>query len=195
MAELVGFESARIGIYNSFSDEHIAPEKILTIDAASGGTMGANIQNLNYAVTKQYASDIAYRISGKGHGDITCAFTAADIPPEIVNQITGAVKESGIYKVTKDTVAPYCSLLLISHDSGNPAKKIYLALLKGQFGYPDRNPQTNQAQETDVTDALTFTAIDRHSDGVAYAEGYEADTEFTEAAFLDFVFPPVVPTP
>jgi phi13 family phage major tail protein len=188
MAELVGFESARIGIYNSFNDEHVDPDKIFSIDAENGGTMGANIQNLNYAVAKQYASDIAFKISGKGHGDITCAFTAADIPPDVLNEITGATKNAqGIYVVTKDTQAPYCVLEMISHDSDG--KMVYLALLKGQFGYPDRNPQTNQATETDVTDALTFTAIDRQSDSAAYAEAYEADPDFNPSNWANFVFP------
>jgi phi13 family phage major tail protein len=191
VAELVGFESARIGIFTSFSVEKVDPTKLFSINAQKGGTLGANIQNLNYTPTIQYASDVAYKVSGKGHGAVTVALTAIDIPPDVLNQITGATKnDKGIYVVDKNTQAPYCALELISHDSDN--KKVYLAVLKGQFGYPDRNPQTNNANETDYTDALTFTAIDRQSDGAVYAEAYEADATFTEADWDTFVFPPVV---
>lgn len=192
MATLVGFESARIGIFNSYEDEHVAAEKIFTVDASKGGVLGANIQNLNYTATPIYASDSIYRISGKGTGAVTCAFTAEDIDQVILNEITGAVKnDKGIYTIGKGTVAPYCALELISHDIDG--KKVYLALLKGQFGYPDRNPQTNQAQETDATDALTFTAVNRKADGLVYCEAYEADEGFTEANWDTFVFPVTTP--
>lgn len=192
MSMLVGFESARIGIFNAFDDEHIAAAKIFTIDATQGGVLGANIQNLNYTATPVYASNTVYRIAGKGHGAVTCALTAEDIPHDVIAQITGAVKNaSGIYTIGKDTVAPYCALELISSDSdGN---KVYLSLLKGMFGFPDRNPQTNNAQETDFTDALTFTAVDRKSDGLTYAEAFGTDVGFTEEAWDAFVFPPVTP--
>nr|DAL94693.1 MAG TPA: major tail protein [Caudoviricetes sp.] len=190
MAMLVGFEQAQIGIYNSFNDEHIDPSKIFTVDSKSGGTLGANIQNLNYSPTTVYASDIAYRISGKGHGAITVAFTAEDIPIDIIYQICGATKDNdGGYRITKDTIAPYCSLLLISHDSEQPnPKHVYLAVLKGQFGFPERNPQTNNANETDATDSLTFTAIDRLN-GDTYKEFYESDADFDANKMMDFVFP------
>lgn len=185
---LVGFESARIGILNSFDDEGIDPAKIFTVDANAGGTLGANITNLNYTPTINYASDVAYRISGKGHGAITCAFTAEDIPIDIMAQITGMIKNAqGIYTVGKDTQAPYCAIELVSHDADN--NKVYLSLLKGQFGVPDRNPQTNQAQETDTTDAITFTGIDRKSDGLAFAEGHAADETFQEEQWNSFIFP------
>lgn len=188
MSMLVGFDSAKIGIFNSFSDEHVTAENIFTIDKTKGGTLGANIQNLNYSPQISYASNVAYRISGKGHGAVTVAFTAMDIPQDLIAKITGATKNAqGIYVVTKDTRAPYCSLMMQSQDADG--KKVYLAVLKGQFGFPDRNPQTNNANETDYTDALTFTAIDRLSDGAAYAEGYEADLDFNAENFLDFVFP------
>lgn len=192
MAMLVGFASARIGLFNSEDDEHVDPAKIFTIDSTQGGTLGANIQNLNYTPTINYASDVAYRVSGKGTGAVTCQLTASDIPIETLYEITGMQKSvEGIYTLGKDTKAPYCALELISHDSDG--KKVYLALLKGVFGFPDQNPQTNQAQETDQTDALTFTALNRKSDGLVFAEAFESDTTFTEPAWDSFVFPVPVP--
>jgi phi13 family phage major tail protein len=192
MSQLVGCESARIGIFNAFDDEHIDPTKIFSLNAAVGSLLGANIQNLGYQTTIQYGSDTVFRVSGKGHGAITCALTANDIPDSIIAQITGeTVPDSdGIYKLGKDTQAPYCALELISHDIHN--NMVYLALLKGIFTHGDINPQTNQAQETDATDAITFTSVDRISDGLAYAHANSGDTGFTETAWNSFVFPPVV---
>jgi phi13 family phage major tail protein len=184
---LVGFERLRIGIYNSFDDETIEPENIYTVLAKSGGPQGLNIQNLNYGTTPQYGGDQVVRIAGKGTGAVTAALTALNLPFDLVNKITGAKKINGIYQLTKDTVAPYCSIEAMSHDADG--KQAFLALVKGQFGYPDRNPQTNQAQETDSTDALTFTAVTRLSDSLVYSEGYEADSEFSLTNWQGLVFP------
>ncbi|MDD9149336.1 phage tail protein [Sporolactobacillus sp. CQH2019] len=188
MAMLVGFESARIGILDD--NEQVDPAKIFTINGQQGGTLGANISNLNYTPTINYASNIAYRVSGKGTGAATCTLTTEDIPMDIIYQITGATKnENGIYTIGRDTQAPYCALEMISGDSGVPSKKVYLALLKGVFGFPALNPQTNNAAEVDFTDSLTFTCLNRKSDDLVFAEGFEADSSFQEASWTQFVFP------
>ncbi len=191
MAMLVGFESARIGILDD--NEQVDPAKIFTINAQAGGTLGANITGLNYTPTIQYASDVAYRVSGKGTGSVTCTFTAEDIPMDIIYQITGAVKNAnGIYVVGKDTQAPYTALEMISHDADNGL--VYLGLLKGVFGFPNVNPQTNQAAETDATDSLTFTALNRQSDGLVFAEAFASDEGFQSTNWNSFVFPAVTGT-
>lgn len=188
MAMLVGFESARIGIFNSETDEHIDPSKIFTVDAQQGGALGANITNLNYTPTPVYASNSIYRVSGKGTGAVSCAFTAEDIPMDIIYQITGADKnENGIVTIGRDTVAPYCALELISSDRDK--NKVYLSLLKGVFGFPNYNLQTNAAQEVDVTDALTFTCVNRKSDNLVFAQAFASEAGFTETAWDSFIFP------
>lgn len=190
MGMLVGFESARTGFMDAGA-ETFASDNIFTINNSSGGVMGANITNLNYTPTIVYAGDSPYRVSGKGVGAISCAFTAQDIPPDIIAKLTGIVKNAqGFYVVGKDTKAPNAALELTSHDSSGNA--VHLALLKGIWSVPDKNPQTNQAQETDATDALTFTGLTRISDGLAYAEGYEnplTTPAFSQPAWDSFIFP------
>lgn len=189
MAMLVGFDSARIAILDD--NEQVDPTKIFTIDGTQGGALGANITNLNYTPTVNYASNIAYRVSGKGTGAVTCTFTAEDIPMDVIYQITGAAKNAnGIYTVGRDTQAPYCAFEMISGDSGTPSQLVHLALLKGVFGFPNMNPQTNNAAEVDNTDSLTFTALNRKSDDLVFAEGFEADETFQVPAWNTFIFPP-----
>lgn len=193
MAKMVGFESARIGVM-SLGKETFAEDKIYTINAQSGRTLGANIQNLGNSSSVVWASDTPRVIRGKGTGNVTCTLTAENIPEEVIAAMTGTQKNAqGIYTVGADTMSPYCSMEMISHDEDG--KKIYLALLKGTFSFPDQHPQTNTVNQTEATDSIVFTGAARMSDSLVYAKGYESDTEFQEEGWNTFVFPPDVVTP
>ncbi|GGL55914.1 major tail protein [Sporolactobacillus putidus] len=183
---LVGFESARIGVMTE-GTEKFTSANIFTIDKSSGRTIGANIQGLNSTPTTLWGSNTPKQIRGVGTGNVTLTLAAEDVPEEVIGAITGAVKDAnGIWTIGRDTKPPFSAIEIVSSDGNNP---VYLALLKGTFGFPDANPQTNQQNQTIQTDSLTFTGTSRDSDYRVFAKGFESDPSFQKAAWDAFVFP------
>ena len=183
---LKGLEEVAFGKFKSMDDETI--ESVYVTNNAVGGPTQFEIQNTSPTPQQVYAGDGLFRVSGKGNGQITATFAAQDIPADAMHAILGYVKdeESGLWVVGKETKLTYGSIYCKTHDIND--KSIWMGLLKGTFTRGQINAQTNQAQETDATDTITFTAVNRKKDGLAYFEGLEAD-DITEDIVHKFVFP------
>lgn len=186
MPLLKGLEEVVWGISTSMDKEDIS--QVFVTNNAVGGPTQFEIQNTSPTLQQVYAGDGLFRVSGKGNGQITATFAAQDIPADAMHAMLGYVKdeESGLWVVGKETKLVYGSIYCKTHDLND--KAIWMGLLRGTFSRGQINPQTNQAQETDATDTITFTAINRKSDGLAYFEGMEAD-DITEEKVRKFVFP------
>lgn len=170
---LVGLEEVRIGIMNSRDDEKIAEDKTFILNGKNGGPTEFNIQNLSADTEQVYGGDMLRRVSGRGNGQVSATFNADDIPGEVLHALLGYTQnENKIWTVDKNTLAPYASVEVMTHD--NNGKAIWLGLTKGQFSRGDVNPQTNTEKQTDATDSLTFTGLNRE-DGTAYVEGLESE--------------------
>lgn len=170
---LVGLEEVRIGIMKSRDDETIDEKMTFILDGKNGGPTEFNIQNLSSDTEQVYGGDMLRRVTGRGNGQISATFNADDIPSSVLHAILGYKQnENKIWKVDKNTISPYCSVEVKTHDGDN--KAAWLGLTKGQFSRGDVNPQTNTEKQTDATDSLTFTGLNRN-DGVAYVEGLESE--------------------
>ncbi|WPC19421.1 phage tail protein [Pediococcus inopinatus] len=183
---LKGLDEIAFGVFNSMDDETV--KSVYLMNNQTGGPTQFQVQNTSPTVTQVYAGDALFRVSGKGNGQITSTIAIEDIPAETLHALLGYEKDkdSGLWVVGKDTALVAGCVYARSHDAND--QKAWIGLLKGVFTRGDINPQTNQAQETDATDSLTFTAMNRAADGYAYFEGLESEN-VTEESVQKFVFP------
>lgn len=114
MATAVGFKQLTIRILNG--EKPVLDDNIFIIkgDKNKGATSSAKISGLSPEVIKTYGSNKAYNISGKGTGDVKIDFDVIDIPEKIKDKILGyqVDEDTGVVRVTSDTQAPDCSVLL-----------------------------------------------------------------------------------
>lgn len=197
---LKGLEEVGFAVFKSMKDETVV--KTFITNNAIGGPTQFEIQNTSPTVQQVYAGDGLFRVSGKGNGQITATFAAQDIPADALHTVLGYEqdKNSGLWVAGKNTRLVYGAIYAKSHTLDD--EEIWIGLTKGTFTRGAINPQTNQAQETDATDSLTITAVNRASDGVAYFEGSTADGLTTDKV-RKYAFPgytgtyvesPVAPT-
>ncbi len=183
---LKGLEEIVLATFKSMDDETVT--NAFLMNNASGGPTQFQVQNTSPTISQVYAGDAVFRVSGKGNGQITATIAIEDIPAEVLHAVLGYEKDeaSGLWLVGKDTSLVAGCVYARSHDAGDG--KAWLGLLKGVFSRGDINPQTNQAQETDATDSLTFTGMNRAKDGKAYFEGLETEG-VTDEKVQTFVLP------
>lgn len=199
MAKTKGIDSAKVAIFTQdtekidLTNKAIGTTGVFNLNAstAQGMTVG-NITGLAPTMTKIYGSDMVVETSGKGTGSITATVGANDIPENVIDAITGVDNSKGFSVVTSDTRAPYSALEFVTH--GRLNNVLHLALVKGTFGLEEHNMQTNTDTEQLAADSLTFTAVNRSSDKVAYAKGDEANTAFKLDDWMKFIFPGYTPS-
>lgn len=199
MAKTKGIDSAKVAIFKDdtetidLTNTAIGTTGVYVLDATTsqGMTVG-NITGLAPTMTKIYGSDMVVETSGKGTGSITATIGANDIPEDIIDALTGVDNSKGFSVVTSDTRAPYSAIEFVTH--GRLNNVLHLALVKGTFGLEDHSMQTNTDTEQLAADSLTFTAVNRSSDKVAYAKGDEANTNFKVSDWMKFIFPGYTPS-
>ncbi|WP_445505820.1 major tail protein [Niallia sp. 03091] len=187
----VGFEKVIINVLDD--NEKVITDKKFVLDGKNNGngTVEANITGLAAQLQKIYASNMAIDVSGKGAGDAKIDLSIYDLPDDCLAAVTGLVKEGGIYKLGKDTKAPFCSVECLSADrKGNP---IHIALLKVKFGMPDNDLKTNDNNEQVTQDKITGDAVSRASDGFVYGKAKEGDTDWSAESWESFVRPVATP--
>lgn len=183
---LKGLDEVVLATFKSMDDETITNAYLM--NNASGGPTQFQVRNTSPTITQVYAGDAVFRVSGKGNGQITATIAIEDIPAEALHAVLGYEqdKDSGLWVVGKDTSLVAGCVYARSHDAND--QKAWIGLLKGVFSRGDINPQTNQSQETDATDSLTFTGMNRAKDGYAYFEGLESES-VTDEKVQTFVLP------
>ena len=203
MAKTVGADSARVAILND-ADETVNTKDyaadfgatgIFKIDAStSEGLISAAISGLAPTMNKVYGSDMVVEESGKGSGSVSVTLAANDIPDPVLNDLTGLKTDvaSGAAYIDTDTRAPYSALELTSHDrKGN---LVHFAVLKGTFRPEGHELRTDTDTEQMATDSVTFGAVNRKSDKKVYAAVNTGQESYTEAKWLELVFPGTTPT-
>lgn len=179
----LGFEQVMIGIMDK--DENVT--KVHTIDAKNGGTIEGKIGGLAPSMNVTYASNVPFFVSAVGTGQPQLDLDVADLPDEVVADITGATVENGITKIGATTVAPYVAVILKA--KGASGDDVFVSLLKGKFGHPDLDLKTGDDKGQELsTDSLSGQFIARE-DGLVYAKGRTGAADFTFEEFKAFVFP------
>ena len=193
MAEKYGFRKAITALLDKDTEKIITgAEKglsengLFTIDAAtSKGVISAAITGLAPTQTKVYGSDAVVDIIAQGTGAVSLTLAANNIPMEILGKLSGMDYDetTGAYKLGKDSNPPFSVIDLVSTDGdGHP---IHFALYKGKFGPEEVSLNTNQDQVNRATDSVTFSAVNRNSDGFVYATYVENDTHKEEDILKD----------
>ena len=201
MAETIGFSYARIAMLDGttekvlLADAGLSESGIFKVDAPSSkGVISAAIAGLGPTITKIYGSNRAVGVSGQGAGNVTVTFAVNDLPTEIVNKLSGMKQDTnGAWYIDTETKPPFASLELVSE--GNDQKAVHFVLYKGTFAPENRTLQTNNESVQRATDSITFTALNRDSDGRVYAEYWENDSKVKDEALEADVFPGAATTP
>lgn len=196
MAETVGFDYARIALIDengkvvANKDKGLSATGIFKIDApTSKGVISGAISGLAPTITKIWGSNQAVGVSGHGAGNVQVTLAVNDLPHEIVNKISGLTQDDkGAWVLDTNSVPPFAALELVSLEKRSN-KAVHFVLYNGTFAPESRTLQTDTEQEQRATDSLTFTALNRASDGRVYAEYWESDgTEFNQEDLDNDVF-------
>ena len=184
---LTGLEEVELGIMKSNEDETIAQADIYTLNAENGGPTEFQIQGLSPELSKVFGGDAPRRSTGRGTGNVNGSFNVDDFPSVVLHRILGMVQDesTSIWSMSSATEAPYVSVKIKSH--GGDGKAIWMILPKVKFARGDINPKTNTETQQDSSDALTYTAQTRNSDGKPYLEGLESEG-VTEAGIFKAAF-------
>jgi phi13 family phage major tail protein len=178
----LGFESVMFGIM----DENENTTQVYTIDAQKGGTIEAKISGLGATMNTVYASNIPFYVSAQGVSSPKLDLDIADIPEDVLNEITGVLVENGIAKIGSKTQPPYVAVILKT--SGANGDDIYIGLTKGKFGYPELDLKTAEDKGVELnTDSISGEFIAR-SDTFVYAKGRTSQQGFTPESFKQFIF-------
>ncbi|XHB95496.1 major tail protein [Lactococcus garvieae] len=149
MATAVGFKQLTIRVHDG--EEPTVGKNLFVIkgDTDEGATSSAKISGLAVDPVKTYGSNKVYKISGKGVGDGKVDLDIIDIPEDCLSAILGyTVQENKIIRVTSDTQAPDCSILL--EDSTPAAEKIMLGFVNGVFSYDGTEWGTTQGKSEEL---------------------------------------------
>lgn len=202
MAEKYGFRKAITALMDKDTEQIITgAEKglsengLFTIDAStSKGVISGAITGLAPTQTKVYGSDAVVDIIAQGTGAVSLTLAANDIPMQILGKLSGMDYDAttGAYKLGKDSKAPFSVIDLVSTDGDK--HPIHFALYKGKFGPEEVSLNTNQDQVNRATDSVTFSAVNRNSDGFVYAM-YVEDETHKEADILKDIFKGYTPAP
>lgn len=202
MAEKYGFRKAVTALIDKDTEQIITgAEKglsengLFTIDAStSKGVISGAITGLAPTQTKVYGSDAVVDIIAQGTGAVSLTLAANDIPMQILGKLSGMDYDAttGAYKLGKDSKAPFSVIDLVSTDGDK--HPIHFALYKGKFGPEEVSLNTNQDQVNRATDSVTFSAVNRNSDGFVYAM-YVEDETHKEADILKDIFKGYTPAP
>ncbi len=180
----LGFQKVHIGIF----DETETITKVHVLDAQEGGAISAKVSGLGAPMNTVWASDVPFYVDASGTGQPTLELNIADIPEDVLNEITGAKVENGIAKIGANTTPPYVAVIL--ETKGTKSDTIYISLLKGVFSYDEVNLATGEDKGKELqTDTITGNFVARSSDALVYAKGRTSTQSFTEEAFKTFVFP------
>lgn len=201
MAETIGFDYARVAIIDDKTEKVISGEAglgdtgVFKIDApSSDGVISGAISGLAPTITKIYGSNQAVGVSGQGAGNVQVTLAVNDLPHEIVAKLGGLKQDDkGAWYLDTKSVPPFVALEMVSEEKSSH-KAVHLVLYKGTFAPENRTLQTDTDQVQRATDSLTFTALNRASDGRVYAEYWESDDSSFEQSKLDAdVFPGAKP--
>ncbi|KST85943.1 major tail protein [Lactococcus lactis] len=159
MATAVGFKQLTIRILNG--EKPVLDDNIFIIkgDKNKGATSSAKISGLSPEVIKTYGSNKVYNISGKGTGDVKIDFDVIDIPEKIKDKILGyqVDEDTGVVRVTSDTQAPDCSVLLEDYIPSGEA--IMLGFATGIFSYDGNEWNTKEEKGKELAaESLSFAA-------------------------------------
>ncbi|MDB1563003.1 phage tail protein [Pediococcus pentosaceus] len=193
MAEKYGFRKAITALIDKDTEQIITgAEKglsengLFTIDAStSKGVISGAITGLAPTQTKVYGSDAVVDIIAQGTGAVSLTLAANDIPMQILGKLSGMDYDAttGAYKLGKDSKPPFSVVDLVSTDGDK--HPIHFALYKGKFGPEEVSLNTNQDQVNRATDSVTFSAVNRNSDGFVYAMYVEDETHKEEDILKD----------
>lgn len=201
MAETIGFSYANVAVLDSKTEkvlagaEGLSTSGIFKVDAPSSkGVISAAISGLAPTITKIYGSNRAVGVSGQGAGNVQVTFAVNDLPTEVVNKLSGMKQdENGAWFIDSETKPPFAALELVSE--GADQKAVHFALYKGTFAPESRNLQTNNESVQRATDSITFTALNRDSDGRVYAEYWDNDEKVKDDSITTDVFPGATTAP
>ena len=164
---LVGFKKATIGVLDATGKAVETFEIIGKQD--QGATTSAEITGMSKEATRVYGSDIAYYVSQKGTGDVTCNLGLLDLPDEVNDKILGYKKEGEISYIGSDTEAPFCSLMLES--SNMQGDTVILGFFKGKFAKEAINMQTlNNEAFTPEAETYVFSAVSDTKEGETFGQ-------------------------
>lgn len=202
MAEKYGFRKAITALIDKDTEQIITGAErglsengLFTIDAStSKGVISGAITGLAPTQTKVYGSDAVVDIIAQGTGAVSLTLAANDIPMQILGKLSGMDYDAatGAYKLGKDSKPPFSVVDLVSTDGDK--HPIHFALYKGKFGPEEVSLNTNQDQVNRATDSVTFSAVNRNSDGFVYAM-YVEDETHKEADILKDIFKGYTPAP
>lgn len=132
---------------------------VFRVDLSSAaGATEANISNLQGTITKTYGSNSVAR-AASGTPEPTVALAANNVPFDVIQKITGMIKDpvGGGYTRTTDAEINHCALLINSSDwDGND---VYIGFYDGTVTKANTNIQTNNQSEKITADTLTYTAL------------------------------------
>ncbi|MGK4094461.1 major tail protein [Pediococcus pentosaceus] len=202
MAEKYGFRKAITALIDkdtetiiTGTENGLSENGLFTIDAStSKGVISGAITGLAPTQTKVYGSDAVVDIIAQGTGAVSLTLAANDIPMNILGKLSGMDYDTttGAYKLGKDSKPPFSVIDLVSTDGDK--HPIHFALYKGKFGPEEVSLNTNQDQVNRATDSVTFSAVNRNSDGFVYAM-YVEDETHKEADILKDIFKGYTPAP
>lgn len=208
MASTVGIEKIRVAVLND--DETVDKNAIkgsdsrgiFEIDArTSMGATKATISGLAPESNRIWGSNESVGVSTRGTGQVSVSMGANSIPMEVLAVLTGMEKDaSGAYTLGSHSRAPMAVVDVISTEE-KTNKPVHFGVLKGMFAPEENNMETNNSSIQRTTDTLTFTGLNRTSDGLVYSALFESQPDADVNKYDEFVFPQaqngssVVPAP
>lgn len=167
MATAVGFKQLTIRVLDGASAVNDKNLFVIKGDDNKGATSSAKISGLAVDPVKTYGSNKVYKISGQGVGDGKIEFDIIDIPQAVANAVLGYTADaSGVVKVTADTKAPNCAVLL--EDTTPAGDAILLGFTSGVFSYDGTEWDTTEGKASEIKPETLSYAIASNDDGVYY---------------------------
>lgn len=154
-----------------------------------GAAASFEITGLTKEPSKVFASNIAYYVARKGHGDIAANLGILDVPSAIEHEMLGhkkASEESKVYHIGEDTEPPYYAVLIESEDLYG--EKLGFGMYAGTFSLDGVKGETlNDDDFTPEPGEYVYSAVSRQINGkkvtVGFADNSEALVELTTELF------------